>query len=222
MSNLRFSALSLVISGILFVLYPIIRPFSDEASLEGAAAFASTEWLVAHILAIVAFTLLPLGFLGLYHSLQDTTLKPLIYSAVVLCLVGTGLTLPFYGGETYGLHAIGMEAITQQTVALVSISNVVRTGTGLILFLIGLMVLAIASIIVAVTIWRSGKYQKWSGIPFALGLVLYIPQFLGGQQLRVIHGLLVTMGCLWIAVGLWRQSKPSINQKAKRSISMLK
>ncbi|MEH7177561.1 hypothetical protein [Neobacillus vireti] len=215
MSNLRFSALSLVISGILFVLYPIIRPFSDEASLEGAAAFASTEWLVAHILAIVAFTLLPLGFLGLYHSLQDTTLKPLIYSAVVLCLLGTGLSLPFYGGETYGLHAIGLEAITQQTAALVSISNVVRTGTGLIMFLIGLMVLAIASIIVAVTIWRSGKYQKWSGIPFALGMVLYIPQFFGGQQLRVIHGLLVTIGCLWIAVGLWRESKPSINQKAK-------
>ncbi|MBV7509513.1 hypothetical protein KW850_30605 [Bacillus sp. sid0103] len=214
MPDLRFSALSLGISGILFVLYPAIRPFSDEASLEGAAAFASTEWLVAHIFAIVAFTLLPLGLLGLYISLQGTALKPLMYSAFVLCLVGIGLTLPFYGGETYGLHALGLEAINQDTAALVSLANVVRSGTGLIMFLIGLLVLATASIIVAITIWRSGRYQKWSGIPFALGMTLYIPQFFGGQPLRLAHGLLVTLGCLWIAVGLWRQSKPNKIQKA--------
>ncbi|MEH7505556.1 hypothetical protein V7152_26910 [Neobacillus drentensis] len=214
MPNLRFSALSLGISGILFVLYPAIRPFSDEASLEGAAAFASTEWLVAHILAIVAFTLLPIGLLGLYISLQDTALKPLMYSAFVLCLVGIGLTLPFYGGETYGLHAIGLEAINQKAADLVSLANVVRSGTGLIMFLIGLLVLATASIIVAITIWRSGRYQKWSGIPFAVGMTLYIPQFFGGQPLRLAHGLLVTLGCLWIAVGLWKQSKPNNIQKA--------
>jgi hypothetical protein len=214
MPNLRFSALSLGISGILFVLYPAIRPFSDEASLEGAAAFASTEWLVAHILAIVAFTLLPIGLLGLYISLQDTALKPLMYSAFVFCLVGIGLTLPFYGGETYGLHAIGLEAINQKAADLVSLANVVRSGTGLIMFLIGLLVLATASIIVAITIWRSGRYQKWSGIPFAVGMTLYIPQFFGGQPLRLAHGLLVTLGCLWIAVGLWRQSKPNNIQKA--------
>lgn len=214
MLNLRVSAISLGISGILFVLYPVIRPFSDEVSLEGAEAFASTEWLVAHILAIVAFTLLPLGFLGFYHSLQDTTLKPLMYSALVLCFVSIGLILPFYGGETYGLHAIGLEAITQQTADLVSIANVVRSGTGLVMFLIGLLLLATASILVAITIWRSGRYQKWSGIPFSLGMALYIPQFFGGQPLRVAHGLLVTLGCFWLAVDLWRQSKPNNNQKA--------
>lgn len=44
--RIRISAFSFVISAILFVLYPAIRPFSDEASLQGAAAFASTEWMV--------------------------------------------------------------------------------------------------------------------------------------------------------------------------------
>jgi hypothetical protein len=215
MSNLRFSALSIGISGIFFVLYPAIRPFSDETSMDGAAAFASTEWLVAHILAIVAFTLLPLGLLGLYHSLQDTTLKPLMYSAVVLCLVGIGLTLPFYGGETYGLHAIGLEAMAQQKVALVSLANVVRSGTGLIMFMIGLLTLATSSIIVAITIWRSGSYQKWSGIPFALGMTLYLPQFLVGQPLRIVHGMLVTVGCIWIAVSLWKHNKPNYNHQNK-------
>ena len=201
----NLSALCLVISGILFVLYPAIRPFSDESTLEGASAFASTEWLIAHIFAIISFTLLPLGLLGLYNSLKGTALKSLAYSAVLLCILGIGLTLPFYGGETYGLHAIGLEAIKRHSVDLVSIADVVRSGPGLILFVIGLLFLAISSIIVSITIWRSERFHKWSGIPFALGVSLYIPQFFAGQPLRVAHGFLVFVGCLLIAVSLWRQ-----------------
>jgi hypothetical protein len=214
-SRIRLSALSLSISGILFVLYPAIRPFSDEGSLKGAAAFASTEWLVAHMLAMVAFTLLPLGLLGLYHSLQDTAEKSLAYSTVVLCMIGTGLTLPFYGGEAYGLHAIGQEALRQQSTDLVSLADVVRSGPGLIMFVIGILLLTIAAIIVAITIWRSGSYQKWSGIPFALGMALYIPQFFAGQPIRIAHGLLVTLGCLWIAVGLWIDTRERFYRSGK-------
>jgi hypothetical protein len=41
-SRVRLGALSLAVSGILFVLYPLLRPFSEESSLQGAEAFAST------------------------------------------------------------------------------------------------------------------------------------------------------------------------------------
>jgi hypothetical protein len=40
------------LAGILFVLYSALRPFSDEMSLQGARAFASSQWVVAHVLAI--------------------------------------------------------------------------------------------------------------------------------------------------------------------------
>lgn len=205
-NRIRLSAFSLAISGILFVLYPAIRPFSDEASLQGAAAFASVEWLVAHMLAMVAFVLLPLALFGLHSTLKETPEESLGFWAFLLCMIGTGLTLPFYGGEAYGLHAIGKEAIRQSATALVSLAAVVRSGAGLVMFLIGLLLLAIAAITVAAALWRSRIYSKWSGIPFAVGIGLYIPQFLGTQPLRVAHGLLVAVGCLWIAAGLWRQS----------------
>ena len=39
--RIRLAAISLTLSGIFFVLYPVIRPFSDESSLQGAEAFAS-------------------------------------------------------------------------------------------------------------------------------------------------------------------------------------
>ncbi|MGX9134202.1 hypothetical protein ACWV26_07455 [Rummeliibacillus sp. JY-2-4R] len=203
--RMRISALSLVISGILFALYPMIRPFSDETSLQGGTAFASTNWLVAHILAIFAFTLLPLGILGLHNFLQGRVVNSLTYWAMVLCLTGIGLTLPFYGGETFGLHAIGQEAVRQQAVNLVSIATVVRSGPGLVIFLTGLLLLAIAAILLAIAIWRCGGYTKWSGIPFAIGMGLYIPQFISDQPYRVAHGILVAIGCIWLGIVLWRK-----------------
>jgi hypothetical protein len=36
----RSGAVSLALAGMFFVLYPAIRPFSDETSLQGAQAFA--------------------------------------------------------------------------------------------------------------------------------------------------------------------------------------
>jgi len=95
---------------IFFVLYPAIRPFSDESSLQGAEAFASFSWVLAHSLAMVAFVLLALGLLGLYIRLQETTVERRAIQALVLSWIGVGLTLSYYGAETFGLHTIGQEA----------------------------------------------------------------------------------------------------------------
>jgi len=201
------SAAALVVAGALFVLYPALRPFSDETSLQGAAAFASARWLVAHILGIAAFTLLPLGLIGLYDSMRTTGLERRAYGALVLSLVGVGLTLPFYGGEAYGLHAIGQEALGRESAALLGMASVVRSGLGLFVFLAGLMLLAIAAVVAATAMWKSDRYSKWSGIPFAAGIVLYIPQFFWSQPFRVAHGALVAIGCIYIAAGLWSHNK---------------
>lgn len=52
---------ALWIAGAAFVVYPAVRPFSDEVSRSGAIAFASPRWTIAHTFGIVAFTLLGLG-----------------------------------------------------------------------------------------------------------------------------------------------------------------
>jgi hypothetical protein len=195
-AGVRLSAAALIIAGFLFILYPVMRPFSDEVSLQGAAAFASPNWLAAHMLAMVAFTLLPLGLLGLHNMLQETAVERLDFWAVVLSWIGIGLTLPYYGGEAYGLHAIGLEALRRQSADLMSLADVVRSGPGLVMFAAGLLLLATAAITAAVAVWRSDKLPRWSGVPFAIGFALYIPQFYGPQSLRVAHGLLVAIGCV--------------------------
>ena len=201
--NTQPGALTLAISGILFVLYPVIRPFSDEVSLQGAAAFASPDWILAHTLAILGFILLALGLFTLYLSLQATNVERTAFWGVILSWLGVGLTLPFYGAEVFGLHAIGQEALNQQNAAILSLTNQVRFGPGFIMIVTGLILLAVGAILVAIAIWRSRRFPKWSGVPFALAFALYIPQYVASQPVRVAHGLLLTAGCLWIAIGLW-------------------
>src|SRR5262249_28622984 len=154
-------------------------------------AFASPAWLVAHMLAMVAFTLVELGLIGLYLALQESAAARRAFWALVTGVLGVGLTLPYYGGEAFGLHAIGQEAVQEQRAALVGLADVVRSGPGEVMFAVGLLLLAVSAIMAATAIWRSGVLAKWSGVPFALGFALYIPQFFGTQPMRVAHGVLV-------------------------------
>lgn len=196
----RLAALALVIAGVCFVLYPAIRPFSDEVSLQGAAAFASSAWLLAHSLAMVGFVLVLLGLLSVNSLLRDTAAGGLSMVAFVVTLIGVGFTLPYYGAETFALHAVGQEAIKLQNADLyVTLTNAIRYGEGIWFFGVGLLALGVGTILFAVAIWRSGVLTRWSGILLAAGFALFIPQFFTPQPVRVGHGLLVMVGCLVLA-----------------------
>jgi uncharacterized membrane protein YiaA len=202
-ARIRVTSLCFAAAGLLFVLYPAIRPFSDEKSLQGARAFGSTAWIVAHSLAIVAFILLVLGLFGLYLRFQETAVEGLALIGLILSWIGIGLTLPFYGAEVFGLHAIGQAALKQNDAALVSIANDVRGQPGIWFIIIGLLLLGAGIIVFAIAIWRSGLLIKWVGIPLAVGFALYIPQFTASQPLRVAHGLLIAVACGLIAWNLF-------------------
>ncbi len=114
---------ALVAAGVLFVLYPAIRPFSVEKGIGGAKAFASTSWLFAHSLAIIGFVLLAFGLLGITGRLHRSASGQLANRAFLLAGGGIGLTLPFYGAEVFGLHAIGKEALKRGDPTLVAMSD---------------------------------------------------------------------------------------------------
>src|SRR5919201_118904 len=81
------------------------------------------------------------------------------------------------GAETFGLHAIGQEAIREKNPALLSLVNSVRMQEGLVFFIPGLVLLAVGTSLLAIVIWRSNSLPNWSGIPLAVSFVLYLPQF---------------------------------------------
>ena len=201
--RVRSAAAGLAVAGVLFVLYPAIRPFSDETTLEGAAAFASTAWLVAHVLAMLAFVLTALGSAGLWLALLASPAERVAFRAAVVIAISAGLTLPFYGAEAFALHAIGEAALREHSTTILAIADDVRGGAGLAVFLVGLTLLSLGGIGAAIAVWRSGLMAFWSGVPFAVGFALFIPQFFWPQPLRVAHGALVMLGCLLIAREMW-------------------
>jgi hypothetical protein len=200
--RLRLTSACFALAGLLFVLYPAIRPFSDETTLQGAAAFGSTAWVIAHSFAIAAFLLLVLGLLGVYLSLQQTRVERLMLAALVASWVGVGLTLPFYGAEVFGLHAIGQAALRRNDASLVALAGDVRGEPGIWFIVVGLVLLAVGILLFAVAAWRSHVLTGWIGIPLVVGFALYLPQFMTSQPVRVAHGLLIAVGCWLVAWNL--------------------
>ena len=200
--GIRLAASSLVLSGVFFVLFPVVRPFFDESSLQGAKEFASAQWLVAHAFGMGGFILLTLGILGVYFRLQNTEVERWVLCALVLSIIGIGLTLPFFGVEAFSLQVVGQAAVNQNNPALIPLVNQIRFGPAIAFIGTGLIMVAAATILLAVAIWRSGAMSKWSGVPSAIGFAVYIPQLQGDpvfQPIRVAIGLVIALGCTWIA-----------------------
>ncbi|MDR1900473.1 MAG: hypothetical protein LBQ55_10725 [Treponema sp.] len=203
-NKLVFHSGCLFISGLLFALYPALRPFSDEKSLEGAAAFASLAWFAAHLMAVLAFILLPFGLAGVCRAIQDRPARRSARRGFGLGCFGIGLTLPFYGAEMFGLQAVGGEALKTKSAALLSLADQIRYGKGFVLICAGLLLLAAGIIVIAAALWKSRALNKWSGIPLAAGFLLYLPQYMMTQPWRVLHGLLISAGCIWLGLLLLR------------------
>jgi hypothetical protein len=76
--------------------------------------------------------------------------------------------------------------------------------TGATMFIVGLLALGVGAVLAAITGWRSGSLPRSSGVLFALGFALLVPQFFMPPAVRIIHGLLVAAGSAWLAVAVWR------------------
>ena len=206
----RLAALSLVLSGIFFLLFPVVRPFFDETSLQGAKEFASAQWVAAHSFGMGGFILLGLGFLGIYLRLQSTEVERRVFRALILCWVGVGLTLPFFGAEAFSLQVIGQTIVNQNNPSLIPLVNQVRYGPGIIFVSLGLLLVAAATILLAYAIWKSKVLPKWSGVPLAIAFAIYIPQLQGDpifQPIRIGVALVILLGCSWTAWGMLHEDK---------------
>ena len=168
-------------------------------------AFGSSRWVVAHSLGIGAFTLLAVGALGAYLRFVPTAQRRSRW-ALFLTVLGAGLTLPYYGAEVFGLHAIGGTSLARHDVDLfTTLTDGVRWGPGIWFIVVGLILLAVGGVLAASAAWASTQgWARWSGVPLAVALVLYLPQFTGTQWVRVLHGGLMAVGCGLLAWALTR------------------
>lgn len=197
----------LTASGLCFIAYPALRPFSDEQSLRGAAAFASDRWIAAHTLGIAAFLLLAVGLLGVYELLTQHRPARLARAGLLLSWTGVGLTLPYYGAEVFGLHAAGQRALASSDApAFDALIHDIRWEAGIWFIITGLLLLAAGVIALAVAAAHSVVLPRWSAMPLAVMISLYIPQFAASHGVRVGYGVLLAAACGWLAWTAYRSS----------------
>ena len=67
----------------------------------------------------------------------------------------------------------------------------------------GLLLLAAAGIMAAIAVWQSHVLPRTSGILFATGIALFLPQFFGPAAVRIGHGILFAAGSIVLAAALW-------------------
>lgn len=192
-------AICLAISSLLLTAFPLVRPFGDRSGnpAEIAATFASTSWLVAHILGGLGFVLLPVGLFAVFTFLRGSPVERLAVQGLVVSWLGVGLMLPtVLGTEPFALRAIGQAAIQHKDTDLL-IALAIRAGPQARFFFPGLMLLAIGAALIAAAVWDSGLLPRWSGVVLAIGLALFFPLF--PRVIRIADGLLIGIGGVWIA-----------------------
>jgi hypothetical protein len=210
--RIRLGALALAAAGLLFILYPALRPWHDESTVDGAiASMDSGAWLAAHLFAMLGFILVALGLLAVRQVITDPGAERTAFAAVVTGWVGAGLTLPFYGAETFALNAIAGRAAQGEQFDLLEMIEAVQFGPlAATTFGIGLLGLAVAGVLAAVAVWRSGNLPRYSGLPFAVGLALFLPQFFTPPAARITHGVVLGLGAMWLALVVWRAAPPAV------------
>src|SRR5918912_1229512 len=167
----RLAAAALAAAGILFFLYPALRPWADETTAAGALhAMSSPWWVATHLFAMIGFILVPLAVLIVNRT------------AGVIMWIGAGLTLPYYGAEDFALSTIAGKVAAGQPLDLLDLADSIRYHPAAITtFLIGLLLLGVGAIWAAVATWRSQVLPRWSAVAFAAGFALFIPQFWFGE-----------------------------------------
>jgi hypothetical protein len=162
---------------------------------------ASPSWLVAHLVLTAAFALLPVGLLAIQAALADTPVGWRARRGTALAMAGLGLVLPAVGVESFAMPVIGrlyLDGVGGVAPALASIYR----GPMTLVMLAGLLLLAGGAIDLARGIWRSAALPRWSGVAFASGLALWLPVL--PRPVRIVDGLLIGLGGVWLAWGLWR------------------
>lgn len=191
----------LIGAGLLFAVYPAVRPYADDGTAAALAAFGSERWVLAHVSAMVGFVLMGLALYRIRTAAVAATLWAL----------GAGLLLPYYGAEAFALNAVG-RAGGEPDASLALVDEIRNRAVQMTMFGVGLVLVSVAAVVLAVTLWRSGAAGRWAGVPLALGFVAFIPQFYAAPWVRIADGVLIAVGVAVLAEGLRRAGRSSSPQ----------
>ncbi|NLG55338.1 MAG: hypothetical protein GX542_06775 [Rhodococcus sp.] len=182
-------------AGLAFAAFPLLRPWGDKTGDDAqmAQAFADPLWVFSHLLGMIAWVTLTVAVVLAVDTATRRFAKP-----AWLIGLGAAALLPYYGAETFALHVLGQDAEHGDLTSIAAVAAAIREqAVATTLFGVGFVLIAIGGVLLAVDTWRSVAV-RWAGIPLAVLLCLYLPQFFAPDAVRIGHGI-----ALGIACGVW-------------------
>lgn len=176
-----------IATGMLTATYLLLRPYGD--SQPGAAmaeALASPRWVAAHTCGALGLA----AFAWLTLRLADLDTSPAARFARGAGVAGAALVLPYFGAESFGLHAIGVRAKEGDLAVLDLVDQVRYQPLAISMFGVGLILLAISGIALA-RMWshRPGASPRWTAWPLGALLAMFLPQFFLPDLGRMLFGI---------------------------------
>src|SRR5262249_51551224 len=153
-----------------------------------------------------AFALLPRALLAIYAALAGGPAESRALRGLILGVAGTGFVLPAVGVEVFAMPVIArlyLDGVTGVAPAL----RWIYWGPMTLVMIVGLIVLAVGAIELARATWQSSVLPGWAGLALAAGLALWLP--LLPRAVRIADGLVIGLGGLWLAWGIWRKGTRS-------------
>lgn len=188
-------------TGALMSAYLLLRPYGDATGdpLTTSRAFASPAWIAAH--ACGALAIASFGRLAL--RVAEVVPSKLATAGRWAGLAGSVLVLPYYGAETFGLHAIGTRVLAGDTDAFALVDAVRNQPVALTSFALGLLLLAASGLLTAAA-WQQAKVGRRTAAlwPLGIGVAALLPQFYLPPTGRVAFGLAYGLAAAWFAVSL--------------------
>lgn len=185
----------LVGTGALIATYLLLRPYGDAAgatTLQAAEAFGSWRWVAAHLAGMLGIASIGRLAARLHLAIPSTLSR----AARTFALGGAVLVLPYYGAETFALHVIGKQALTSGDASVLSLVEPIRSdAVAMTTFGIGLLMLAVAGILMALAWQRAKDRSAW---PLGVMVALLLPQFYLPTVGRMGFGILTT-----VAAAIW-------------------
>lgn len=198
-----------LLAGVLMATFQLLRPWGDvdEVPAEMAEAFADPRWLIAHLAGAASFVALALLAREVARATREEDRPTRVARlAVVATTAGAALVLPYYGAETFALHEIGRAALAGAPVDVLALSGSIRMNlAAVILFGVGLLLIAIGAVCLSLAATRSGM-GAWGAWPFGVLVALALPQFALPPVGRMAYGIVFLMAALLFAAASRRRS----------------
>jgi MFS family permease len=203
MQRVRIGILALPLSGLLFVIFLLLRgrlidPLSDPMGF--ATTTSSATFPFGAYGLVVCWLAMIFGFLALYAFLYNLHLEQLGFGGMVLSILGVGLYLPILGIVAAIFPETGAEYMKGEEMVFVIVSSgLTQNMTILGMFIFSIVLHSVGCILFAIAIVRCPTLPTWAGFLFATSapLLHFGPNYwleFAGAGLLLITGVAIALG----------------------------